>query len=211
MIQLQHTERVDGEKCTGCKICERICPAGAISMVEKTAVVDDDRCIDCQRCIDRCDRENAITRVLRPEEVVRFVDHSELDPSEIKKVCLAAGISPEIPVCACNPVMGKELAASVLNGAKTPEDVCAMTGLRTGCGIYCVTNIFKALEAAGIELENPEDHRWYKLTLSLRDVSEDKAREIGERHPGTCMAADWKNYNETRFPAAGVRKEESHG
>jgi NAD-dependent dihydropyrimidine dehydrogenase PreA subunit/bacterioferritin-associated ferredoxin len=210
MIQLQYSARVDAEKCTACKLCERICPAGAIATVEKTAVIDDDRCIDCQRCIDRCDKVNAVERILRPEEVVRFVDHSDLDPAEIKRICSAGGINPEIPVCACNPVLGKELVASILKGAKTPEDVCAMTGLRIGCGIYCVTNIFKALEAAGIALENPEDHRWYKLTLSLKDVSEAKAREINGRHPGTCMAEEWKNYSESRFPAVGVRKEDGH-
>lgn len=210
MIQLQYSARVDVEKCTGCKLCERICPSGAITMVEKEAVIDDNRCIDCQRCIDRCERENAITRVLRPEEVIRFVDHSDLDQSEIQRICNTAGVHPDLPVCACNPVLGKELAAAVLKGAKTPEDVCAITGVRTGCGIYCMVNVFRVLEACGIELENPQDHRWYKLTLSLKDVPEEKAASIDKMYPQTCMAADWKNYNETRYTAAGVGKEEDH-
>ena len=210
MIQLQYSARVDGDKCTGCKLCEMICPAGAITMVEKKARVDDDRCIDCQRCIDRCDRENAVSRVLRSEEAVRFVDDSDLDPSEIIRICKIAGVHPELAVCACNPVPGKELAAAVLKGAKTPEDVCAMTGVRAGCGIYCVTHIFKVLEAAGIDLETPGDHRWYKLTVSLKDISEDKANEIERLHPQTCMASDWKNFNQSRYGTALVGKKEDH-
>lgn len=207
MIQIQHTAKVNDEKCTGCKLCERICPSGAITMVEKMATIDDGRCIDCQRCIDRCDKENAIARVLRPEEVVRFADHSDLDLSEIQRICDSAGIHPDIPTCGCNPVLGKELAAAVLKGAKTPEDVCAMTGLRIGCGIYCVTNIFKVLEAGGVVLENPEDHRWYKQTLSLKDLSEDRAGEIDRKYPRFCMAADWKNFNDRRFAGVSRRKE----
>jgi ferredoxin len=210
MIQMQYSARVDKDKCTGCKFCERICPAGAITIVEKKAVIDDDRCIDCQRCIDQCDRENAVFRIPRPEEVVRFVDHSDLDPAEIKRICNATGVHPELSVCACSPVLGKELVAAVLKGAKTPEDVCAMTGVRAGCGIYCVTQIFKVLEAGGVALENPADHRWYKLTLSLKDISEDKAREIDRIYPHTCMAKDWKHFNASRFGMAGVGKEEKH-
>jgi NAD-dependent dihydropyrimidine dehydrogenase PreA subunit/bacterioferritin-associated ferredoxin len=210
MIQLQYSAMVDAEKCTGCSLCEQICPSGAIAMVEKKAVIDDNRCIDCQRCIDRCERENAITRVLRPEEDLRFVDHSDLDQAEIQRICNTAGIHPELPVCACNPVLGKELAAAVLKGSKTPEDVCAMTGVRAGCGIYCVVRIFQMLEACGIALENPEDHRWYKLTLSLKDVSEEKAAAIDKRHPQSCMVADWKIFNATRYAVAGIGKEEDH-
>jgi NAD-dependent dihydropyrimidine dehydrogenase PreA subunit/bacterioferritin-associated ferredoxin len=210
MIQLQYSAMVDVVKCTGCSLCERICPAGAIAMVEKKAVIDDDRCIDCQRCIDRCDRENAIMRVLRPEEAFRFVDHRDLDQVEIQRICNLAGIHPELPVCACNPVLGKELAAAVLKGARTPEDVCARTGVRAGCGIYCVVRIFQVLEACGIELANPEDHRWYKLTLSLKDVPEEKAAAIDKIYPQSCMSADWKIFNATRYASAGVVKEEDH-
>ena len=93
MIQLQFLAHVDEEKCSGCKQCEPICPSGAIKIEEKKAIVDGDRCIDCQRCIDRCKKENAISRAPRTSEVIRYVDHTDLDQQHIKTLCGKAGIS----------------------------------------------------------------------------------------------------------------------
>lgn len=38
MIHLKFMAHVDSGKCTGCTKCERICPAGAIKVVEKKHV-----------------------------------------------------------------------------------------------------------------------------------------------------------------------------
>ena len=208
MIQLQFLPHVDEEKCTGCKLCEPICPAGAIVMVEKKATIDVDRCIDCQRCIDRCKKENAISRVPRPTEVVRFVDHTDLDQGQIELFCRKAGILPGLPVCGCTRTTGREAVAAVLKGAKTPEDICAMTGLRTGCGIYCLTRIFQVFEACGIELDDPRDRRWINLTLSLDDLSEEKVAQIDEAYPQCHVGEDWKKLK--RRQPTSVTKDGTH-
>lgn len=44
---------VDKNKCTGCKICEKVCPVNAIKVIDKKAVVFDN-CIDCGLCINNC-------------------------------------------------------------------------------------------------------------------------------------------------------------
>ncbi len=44
---------VDKEKCTGCGICEKACPFGAIKIVEKIAVIGDE-CTLCGACVDKC-------------------------------------------------------------------------------------------------------------------------------------------------------------
>ena len=44
---------VDKEKCTGCGICEKACPFGAIKIVEKIAVIGDE-CTLCGACVDQC-------------------------------------------------------------------------------------------------------------------------------------------------------------
>jgi len=41
------------EKCTGCKICEKVCPFGAIFVVDKIAQVQDN-CTLCGACVNSC-------------------------------------------------------------------------------------------------------------------------------------------------------------
>jgi NAD-dependent dihydropyrimidine dehydrogenase PreA subunit/bacterioferritin-associated ferredoxin len=209
MIKLQFFAQVDEAKCTGCKQCEPVCPAGAIEMKEETAAIDVDRCIDCQRCIDRCNRENAVNRVPHPSEVLRYVDHSDLDAQEIKALCAKAGLLPDLPICGCTRTTGKETVAAVLKGAETPEDLCAMTGLRAGCGMYCMTRIFQVFEACGIELEEPADRRWIKLTLSIADIPRETVARIDETYPDCCVGEDWKRV--TQRATKSSEKEGAHG
>ena len=46
---------VDPTKCIGCLVCQKKCPAGAISGERKQAqTIDHDKCIKCGRCHDAC-------------------------------------------------------------------------------------------------------------------------------------------------------------
>jgi heterodisulfide reductase subunit A-like polyferredoxin len=60
------------DRCTGCKKCvkEEFCRFGAISVVERKAVVDDGRCRGCVRCTHLCP-QNAFMIEIRPPQVIQ--------------------------------------------------------------------------------------------------------------------------------------------
>jgi len=44
---------VDGEKCTACGLCQRVCPVGAITL-DNIARIDRTRCTGCGQCVAEC-------------------------------------------------------------------------------------------------------------------------------------------------------------
>ena len=46
---------IDPEKCKGCTLCARVCPANAISgTVKQPHVIDQSKCLKCGACIEKC-------------------------------------------------------------------------------------------------------------------------------------------------------------
>jgi len=52
--------------CTGCRTCERHCPAGAVKVVAGVARVDPDLCTECETCMENC-MQGAVTMVARTD------------------------------------------------------------------------------------------------------------------------------------------------
>lgn len=52
----RYSERVEKEKCIGCKICEKDCPSGAIKVKEedKKAEIRTELCFQCRNCEKAC-------------------------------------------------------------------------------------------------------------------------------------------------------------
>jgi polyferredoxin len=70
--------RIEKERCTGCNICARNCMCGAITMVDRVAVVDQLSCMSCHECVDVCDWNaldwNTVSDTSKPKRVKKGLE-----------------------------------------------------------------------------------------------------------------------------------------
>lgn len=161
------------DNCTGCRYCEQVCPTAAISMRNRKlgedgpgknlATLNEDVCYNIQACMEVCPDEAIVMRELEePFEV--DVDVASVDQEAMVALCRKAKLPPAMMICPCTNTKAGELAAAVLKGATTPEQLSRMTGVRTGCTELCLQPIFDILAAAGItdiERNPPNGFQWY--------------------------------------------------
>ena len=181
MKEVTLLSKVNPDICVGCRICEKVCPVNAIQIVDRKAVVDEDLCRGCANCADRCP-QYAVKMTKREKPFTVGVDISKSDPEKIKEICLKAHINPEQTLCYCVGVRAEEVAAAILQGAKTPEEISLRTGIRTGCSIECIESLLRIAEAGGLELHRDENKwQWYGKTVTAWDISEKVKEKYGSR------------------------------
>jgi len=66
---------VDATRCTGCGACVKVCPVGAIALMDGKARVDEELCTGCGACVGVC-----------PEDAIQPVIHGELIPAPARPV-----------------------------------------------------------------------------------------------------------------------------
>jgi ferredoxin len=150
MRLVTHEIEIVEANCTGCYRCERACPTNAITMVgpkqSALAVVDNDSCIACSRCIDSCDDDAMLAR----ERDEPMLVQTEVEPAleaDVAGLCRSAGLDPELSVCLCSQTQAQEVAAAVLGGAATFTDLALATGAQSGCLLYCSVPMRRLLTA----------------------------------------------------------------
>ena len=69
----QEPIRIIIEKCTGCKLCEKVCPYDAIHVIEKKAVVDE-KCTLCGACLEACKFDAIVIerRTFRGQDIAAY-------------------------------------------------------------------------------------------------------------------------------------------
>lgn len=177
--------QVDKTRCLGCIVCENVCPTRAIKVVNKKANVDKKKCVGCLHCMDACN-EGAISFVRREQVLTLGVDPGDVDQQRLKELCNKAHFRPEDTVCLCTMTQAREVAAAILKGAESPEEISLMTGVRTSCGMYCISPILRLLRAHGVDVSPRKGWNWYDAHVTLWDISD----EVAQKYPQYCLKED---------------------
>lgn len=165
--------KVDMDKCIGCKTCVKVCPVLAIKIEDRKAIIDEDLCRGCSNCESRCPT-HAVKMVRREQPFTVGVDVEIFDKTKVEALCRKAHMNPQQTICYCTAVRADEVAAAILDGAKTPEELSARTGVRTGCTIECIQPVLRLLHAAGIEPTPVEGGwQWYGRTITAWELPEE--------------------------------------
>ncbi|MFX1587375.1 MAG: FAD-binding protein [Promethearchaeota archaeon] len=135
---------VDKEKCTGCGICEKACPFGAIKIVEKIAVIGDE-CTLCGACVDQCNLK-AIT--------IQRKKFEDVDLSQYQDVWIVAEIKDDKVRNVSFELLGKAIELA----DELKQDPCV---LLIGNNIKRFTQDFSNRGAKKIYIAEHEDLKDY--------------------------------------------------
>jgi NAD(P)H-nitrite reductase large subunit len=160
-------------------------------MVNKKAVVDETKCAGCLHCLDVCG-EGAIMILERPEPLILGVDTTDMVPAEIRDLCSRANLDAEERICLCMDIRAGEVAGAILHGARSPEEVSFMTGVRTSCGMWCMAPVQRLLHAHGVAMKPEKGYRWYPVETGVWDIPE----EVARKYPEYRLEEDRKQFRE---------------
>lgn len=180
MLHVKFIAQVDAAKCSGCKLCEKVCLTDTIKVVHKIAVVDDD-CLGCTRCVDICWHDQAVVMVSRSQSRRVGTDVNEVDAGLVRELCAQVHRLPDELVCVCANTGAGEIAAAIIKGARSFKEVSFATGVLQGCQEFCVPPIQRMLKAQGVDVTKAGGFLKYDQTMSMWDIPK-AAQEKFEYH-----------------------------
>jgi ferredoxin len=137
-----HSVRFEGERCTGCMSCVRVCPTAAIRVREGMALMLEDRCIDCGECLKTCPSRAVSPLTDSMADLSRF-EYTVAVPSP----ALYSQFDPDVPLemvfsglrrCGFDSVETLSPACEVVTAA-TEKYLAEHQGLRPVLSSFCPT------------------------------------------------------------------------
>jgi Pyruvate/2-oxoacid:ferredoxin oxidoreductase delta subunit/bacterioferritin-associated ferredoxin len=181
MKLVSFSAKVNEDKCTGCGICARVCPTLSIRVESGLARVDTNTCAGCGACVERCPLD-AVKLVSLETPRMLGIDPASVDRQKLVEICRKAKIHPEQIVCFCTSTRAEEVVAAILTGAKSPEEISRVTGVRTGCKTECIQPVLRLLYAAGIEPKPVEGGwQWYGKTVTIWEISDELKQKYSSK------------------------------
>ena len=89
-------------------------------------------------------------------------------------------------------IRAREVAAAILKGASSPEEVSVRTGVRTSCGMWCMAPVQRLLKAHDGALRPPKGHLWYPIETGLWNIPD----EVPGKYPEYSIAEDIEQFRE---------------
>jgi Fe-S-cluster-containing hydrogenase component 2 len=184
MFNITQVVNVIDENCIGCKQCDQVCPTEAIKTIDRLARVNKDLCTGCNKCIEACIDHNAIKREFLDQPRKCETSMQDVDMEQVEKLCATAMFDPTQSICLCTATTAGEVAAAILKGGRTPEELSVMTGARGVCAIWCTGPVIRLLDAAGIKVErNSRDWRVYPDHAGLAIGIWNVPPEVADKYP----------------------------
>jgi len=116
------------DACRGCvaHYCQNTCPKDAITIIERRAHIDQDKCIECGRCSQAC-HFHAIVEVKRPCErscsAKAIISSSDRSSSIDGSLCISCGNC--VVGCPFGAITDKSMMVEVIQWIKNGENVVA--------------------------------------------------------------------------------------
>jgi NADPH-dependent glutamate synthase beta subunit-like oxidoreductase/NAD-dependent dihydropyrimidine dehydrogenase PreA subunit len=143
--------------------------------------IDPTRCVDCELCVEYCthDAVKMVPLDKKDQRTIAYQVREEQRPA-ILELCKKAHIYPLELLCGCNWFPAEEVAAAILDGHRTVQDITLATGARSGCGgIICHAKIARLLHAAGIENIDPPTGQSHTITTDLWTIPQ----AVADKYP----------------------------
>jgi heterodisulfide reductase subunit A len=167
-------------ECGACAVCNSVCPTLAISRNGPQPLIAEVDCRGCGACEQRCPvYAIGMQKLDTPYTVSVAVEDVPYD--KIAALCVRANLNPEQIICYCTATRAEEVAAAILKGARSPEEVSRRTGVRTGCKVECIQPVLRLLQAAGVTPERPAGWQWYGLTPAVWNIPEEIKSKYNSR------------------------------